>query len=310
MDITAFIALFEKLGIDSSLISKILKSCITIFLIWSLRFVALRVGGRRIKNTHVLYRFQKSVGYVYYILLFVVVGTIWYTGIESLLTFFGLLSAGLVVALKDPLVDFVGWMYIFWKEPFKVGQRIQMGKAVGDIIDIGTFQLTLLEVGSHESAEQSTGRIIYIPNKKIFTEFQANYDISFPFIWHEIDVVVTFESNWKQARAIITEIINNNSLKYDDRTLSVLRRKSAIFLLPDFTLEPIVFLSVVDHGVCLSARYICEPRKRRSVEQKVWEKILDNFSTRKDIDFAYPTQRFYDNTREGKSTPVNESLIP
>jgi len=32
----------------------------------------------------------------------------------------------------------------------------------------------------------------------------------------------------------------------------------------------------------------------------VWEDVLDAFAANDDIDFAYPTHRFYDNTVEGK----------
>lgn len=50
----------------------------------------------------------------------------------------------------------------------------------------------------------------------------------------------------------------------------------------------------------LTVRYLCEPRKRRADQQAIWEDILDAFSTCDDIDFAYPTQRFYNNMFEGK----------
>ncbi|PLX18447.1 MAG: mechanosensitive ion channel protein MscS, partial [Marinilabiliales bacterium] len=51
----------------------------------------------------------------------------------------------------------------------------------------------------------------------------------------------------------------------------------------------------------LTIRYVCEPRKKRSSEQTIWEKILIEFAKCSDIDFAYPTQRFYNNLAEGKS---------
>jgi hypothetical protein len=52
--------------------------------------------------------------------------------------------------------------------------------------------------------------------------------------------------------------------------------------------------------VLLTIRYLCDPRRRRSTEQSIWEDILNAFAERDDIDFAYPTQRFYDNLTEGK----------
>ena len=65
-------------------------------------------------------------------------------------------------------------------------------------------------------------------------------------------------------------------------------------------LTPTVYTSVEDSGVLLTLRYLCEPRKRRDTEQAIWEDVLTEFSRCDDIDFAYPTQRFYDNILEGK----------
>ena len=48
-------------------------------------------------------------------------------------------------------------------------------------------------------------------------------------------------------------------------------------------------------------RYMCNPRERRLIEEKIWEDILKKFAECDDIDFAYPTQRFYNNLTEGKA---------
>ena len=66
------------------------------------------------------------------------------------------------------------------------------------------------------------------------------------------------------------------------------------------SLKPIVYTAVKDNGVLLTIRYIIGPRRRRTSEQAIWEMILSEFSKCSDIDFAYPTMRFYDHTAEGK----------
>ena len=65
-------------------------------------------------------------------------------------------------------------------------------------------------------------------------------------------------------------------------------------------LTPIVWTKVADVGVTLTIRYICEPRRRRSSEGAIWEDILRAFAGADDIDFAYPTMRYYNNVTEGK----------
>ena len=80
------------------------------------------------------------------------------------------------------------------------------------------------------------------------------------------------------------------------------------FLIFYSILTPIVYTSVKDSGVMLTMRYMCNPRERRLIEEKIWEDVLTRFSKYDDIDFAYPTQRFYNNLSEGKSgtTPQNK----
>jgi hypothetical protein len=62
-----------------------------------------------------------------------------------------------------------------------------------------------------------------------------------------------------------------------------------------------VYTSVKDSGVLLTIRHLCDPRKRRTVTEAIWEEILSEFARCPDIDFAYPTRRWYDNRAEGKA---------
>ena len=52
----------------------------------------------------------------------------------------------------------------------------------------------------------------------------------------------------------------------------------------------------------------CEPRKRRGSEQEIGADILDSFAAHDNIDFAYPTQRFYHNDTEGKPGTQPEAI--
>ena len=58
-------------------------------------------------------------------------------------------------------------------------------------------------------------------------------------------------------------------------------------------LTPIVYTKVMDYGIQLTMRYLCNPRKRRGSENDIWQAILTQFNSQKDIHFAYPTTRFF-----------------
>ena len=219
---------------------------------------------------------------------------------KSLSTYLGLLSAGLAIALKDPLVNLAGWAFIIWQRPIEVGDRIQVGEYRGDVIDQRIFMFTLMEIGNWVDAEQSTGRIIHIPNGKVFNDALANYSKGFQYIWNEIPVLITFESNWKKAKSILTKIIDKHAQSLSETARQKVRRAARKFMIFYTTLTPTVYTCVKDCGIMLTMRYLCEPRQRRTNDQAIWEDVLEEFAKCDDIDFAYPTQRFYHNALEGK----------
>ena len=126
----------------------------------------------------------------------------------------------------------------------------------------------------------------------MFTEATANYNKGFQHIWNEIPVLVTFESDWEKAKEILTEIANRCA-----ENLSTTAQKYMIFY---SKLTPVVYTSVLDSGILLTIRYLTAPRNRRDSSQEIWEAILREFVHCDDIDFAYPTQRFFHNPTEGK----------
>jgi small-conductance mechanosensitive channel len=194
-----------------------------------------------------------------------------------------------------------------WRRPFEVGDRIQIGNLAGDVIDLRIFQFTLMEIGGWVDADQSTGRVVHIPNGKVFTEAQANYHKGFQYIWNEIPVLITFESNWIKAKEILYQIGNKHAEHLSESAEQRIKEASRKFMIFYTKLTPTVYTTVKDSGVRLTIRYICEPRRRRDSEQAIWEDILKEFAKYSDIDFAYPTQRFFNNVLEGKSETKTSS---
>ena len=97
-----------------------------------------------------------------------VVWPIWLEGIRSFATYFGLLSAGLAVALKDPITNLIGWAFIIWRKSFEVGDRVEIGEYAGGVVDQRIFQFSLMEISNWVAADQSTERILHVPNGMVF----------------------------------------------------------------------------------------------------------------------------------------------
>jgi len=292
--------LHDSLGLSPAAQQRLLASVAIVVILWLLRRVMLSILWRRVDDVRVRYRWQKSTSYIVVPLGFLLIGRIWFEGVGPLATFLGLVSAGVAIALKDILVNLAGWGFILWRRPFELGDRIQIGEHAGDVIDIRIFQFSLMEIGNWVQADQSTGRIIHIPNGKVLTEVTANFTKGFQYIWNELPVLLTFESNWQKAKDILQKIVEHQAAHLTEAAQQQVREVSRRFLIFYQTLTPTVYTSVEDSGVLLTIRYLCAPRERRGSAQKIWEAVLQEFAQHADIDFAYPTTRFYDNRMEGK----------
>jgi len=293
-------AIQSTFQIDAATQEKLLVSFAILLVLWLIRLLVLVVVHRQSEDVRVRYRWKKTSQYVMVTLAVVVLGTIWIQGFRSLATYLGLLSAGLAIALRELVANFVGWAFILWRRPFEVGDRIQIGDTAGDVIDLRIFQFTLLEIGNWVDADQSTGRVIHVNNGQIFTQSVANFSKGFEHIWNEIGVLVTFESDWEKAKEILAGIADKHDEEFSAAAEEKLHEAAQRFMIFYSTLTSTVYTSVKDCGVMLTIRYLCDPRRRRSSEQSIWEDILHAFAENDDIDFAYPTQRFYDNASEGK----------
>jgi small-conductance mechanosensitive channel len=283
----------DVLGLSINTQSKIFKSILIILVLWILKFVIHKILHKQIKEVKTRYLWRKTTNYIIVVLGILIIGRIWYKGFQSIATFLGLLSAGIAIAIKEVIINIAGWLFIILRRPISVGDRIEVDQNIGDIIDIRLFQFTMMEIGNWVQAEQSTGRVIHIPNSRVFTSAIANYSRGFQYIWNEINVLITFESNWQKAKSILNSIVIENAEHLSKSAAKKVKEASKKYMIFYTKLTPIVYTSVKESGVMLTMRYLCQPRDRRNSEQTMWEKILAAFSGEKDIDFAYPTYRFY-----------------
>lgn len=291
--------LHNTTGIPAELYDKLLISLIYLLGLWFVRLLILKGVWRQTDDSRTRYQWRKITYYISFVIAVLLLGRIWIEEFQSVATFLGLVSAGLAIAMKDPLVNVAGWVFIAWRRPFEVGDRIQIGPNAGDVIDIRVFQFTIMEIGNWVHADQSTGRIIHIPNGKVFIEPQTNYTKGwFDYIWNEVPVLVTFESNWQKAKEILHQIATEQSRPLIPLAESKLKQSSREFVVLSPKLESTVFTSVEASGILLTVRHLCEPRHKRDSNQQIWEAILERFAECNDIELAYPTQRFFTSSQD------------
>ncbi len=283
----------ELTGIPSNIQTKIIASILVIIVLWIVRLLIQKIFIKNIEDLHLRYKRRKAATYSFFFVGIILLVLIWFEGFQSLAIYLGFVSAGLAIALKDPVVNFFGWLFIISNRPFDVGDRIQIDEHIGDVVGTGIFEFSVIEVGNWVDADQSTGRLIHIPNGLLFTKPIANYTKEFRYLWKEIPVLITFESNWKKAKKILKEV----ALKNGERPLANEdprpKRASKKFLIIYSKLGSTVYTSVRESGVLLTIRCLYKPRQGRELEQRIWEDILSEFKKNDDITLAYPTQRLY-----------------
>ena len=290
----------QELLLSGNSMFKLLLSLIILILALLIRKAIHRFILRQKLPPQTAYYWNKAVSYGVAFLAALLLAGIWLYGISNMATFLGLLSAGLAVALREPIVNLAGWLFILIRQPMSLGDRIEIENIKGDVIDLSPFFFSVLEVGNWVAADQSTGRVIHLPNVKIFTSPIANYTQLFPYIWDEISVLITFESNWQKAKSILEAILDRYAVRFTGPEETELRKTATQYYIKLGKLTPIVYTEVADSGVRFTLRYLTPVRQRRNREQILWEAILEAFAKEEDIDLAYRTQRVFFNPREGK----------
>ncbi len=265
----------------------------TVLVVLVVRILVMRYVGGRIEDPDAAYRARKIVNYVTTTLVLVLLAIIWIDAFQNLPTFLGLLSAGIAIALSDVLKNMAGWFFILARRPFQVGDRVEVTGLIGDVVDVRLFRFSLMEVGGWVDAEQSTGRLVHVPNGVVFTQPVANYTEGFPFIWDELAVLVTFESDWKQGEQLMRDILHTEAPDVEGAAGSRIRETARRYSIRVGTLTPTVYVSVRDSGVLLTARYLVETRTRRGRADRIWRAILDAFAETPTVELAYPTVRTY-----------------
>ena len=274
-------------------LEKLLLSLVIFIALAVIRYLLGRFIRHRAGNAGQVRHWRRVVTYAHSTLIILLIGPVWVEGLGPLTTFLGLASAGVAIAMHDTIANIAGWVFIVSRRPFGIGDRIQIGDIAGDVIDLRLFQFSLVEIGNWVDADQSTGRIVHVPNSKVLREPLANYHIGFAYIWNEIPVLVTFESNWRKAKGLLEGIARDHVEHLTEDAKNQIRRAAEKYHIFYGALTPVVYTTVKDSGVLLTIRYLVEPRQRRTTNQQMWEATLDAFQDEDDIELAYPTTRFY-----------------
>ena len=199
----------------------------------------------------------------------------WYTAVVSL----GLISLILGFALQAPLTSFIGWVYILVRKPYRVGDRIRIGQAAGDVIDVSYLDTTLWEFGGqYLSSDHPSGRIIKFPNSTVLTTAVYNYSWPlFPYIWNEIKFQIAYDSDLEFVAKTMSEVAEKELGETMMERVKVYRELLAETPVDALQVQerPVILFRVSDN-TWLEAivRYIVDPKKAGRTKTDLIKKLL------------------------------------
>lgn len=275
-------------------------------------YIAYRTLSRRIgdqvADAERRHRYRKRVRYAVGTVVLLALTFLFIDRIREMGTLLGFAGAGVAIALREYLASVLAWFYIITQRNIAIGSRIEIGSARGDVIDIGVFKLTLVEVPGDGLGEQSSGRLVTVPNYKVLIDPVYLFASDTPFVWDEIDFPLTRESDWERAREIIERVGREVTEPYQAEAEVGFRRLEERYAFRPGITTPIVYVSIVPSGLELKLRYLTHVRRRRNNRDQITRRVLRLLREHPEMDLAYPTTRTYrtevDMVRFGEKKPT------
>ena len=199
----------------------------------------------------------------------------WYAAVAAV----GVGSIIIGLAVQTPMKSFIAWIYILVRQPFRVGDRIKIGDATGDVIDVGYLDTTLWEFGGdYLSTDHPSGRLIKFPNEKVLDEIVYNYSWPlFPYIWNEVKFYVAFNADLEFISSTMQKITEEELGKEMMTRVQTFRDLLARTPVDELEVQehPRVIFRV-NENTWLEAivRYLVPPREAGRIKTRLIKKLL------------------------------------
>ena len=266
---------FAKTWLFNPAVGKLVAAAVALVVVFALVRLAQRSISRYVGDNDTRYKARKFVSFLGYATAVVVVATVYSDRLGGFTVAFGVAGAGIAFALQEVIASVAGWVAISLGTFYKPGDRVQLGGIKGDVIDISILRTTLMEVGEWVAADLYTGRIVRVANSFVFKSPVFNYSGDFPFLWDEITLPVKYSSDWKMARTMLRDVVNEVLAEYasqvKDSWVAMLKQ----YRLEEANVEPMITLRATDNWIEFTVRYVVDYRKRRWMKDYLFTRILE-----------------------------------
>jgi small-conductance mechanosensitive channel len=279
----------SKILFDPTIGKIVTITILSIIIIAISRFIKSR-SANLVKNIDVRYRIRKMITLVTYLLIVLTVSIVYSDKLGGLTVALGVAGAGIAFALQEVIASVAGWLAISFSNFYKVGDRVELGGSIGDVVDIGILRTTIMECREWVQGDQYTGRIVRIANSFVFKDSVFNYSGDFSFLWDEIKLPIRYGSDIILARDIFNRAAQEITSIYIPAATEQWEKMKAKFRIEDASVEPLIFMVANDNWLEFSLRYVVDFRERRSTQNKLFTFILNEINnTNGKVQFASAT---------------------
>jgi small-conductance mechanosensitive channel len=234
---------------------------------------------RRLDDAVTRFTLQRIQNLVASLLIAVIAVSVIFVNWYAALTALGIGSIIVGLAVQTPMKSFIAWIYILVRRPYQVGDRIKIGDATGDVIDVGYLDTTLWEFGGqYLSTDHPSGRVIRFPNEKVLDSIIWNYSWPlFPYIWNEIKFQIAYQSDLKFVAETMQRIVEDEIGEEMMKRVEIFRDLLARTPVDELEVRAhprVIFRADEMTWIDAIVRYLVPPREAGSIKTRLIPKLL------------------------------------
>ncbi len=253
---------------------KLIHIAFGVLVILVIALLLRRTAARYISGSVERYRVRKAIALIAWLAAVLLVIAAFSNRLGTFGITLGVVGAGVALALQDVFTSVAGWATISTGNTYKTGDRIQIAGVRGDVIDIGIFRTTLMEIGQWVNGDLYKGRIVRVANNVVFKDAIYNYSADFPFVWDELTLPVKYGGDYKLAGDILDRVANQVLGEYVASAKATWISVAKKYLIDEAQIEPMVTLVANDNWVEFTLRYITDYKLRRATRHRLFTDIL------------------------------------
>jgi small-conductance mechanosensitive channel len=195
----------------------------------------------------------------------------------ALATVMGFAAAGIALTLQNVILSLAGYFYVSGRYGIRVGDRVQISGISGDVIEIGLFKMTVMELNSEDSDHQPTGRVTVFPNSVVFQP-NGSFSKQLPgsdCAWNELRLTLAPECDFGLAERRVVEIVNEVFRQYRDTLQRQYRGLERNLNVPIEPPRPHSHLRLSEAGIELIIRYPIMFKHATETADEIARRLVD-----------------------------------